>query len=646
MGAAHAAVQRQAASTGSQPGRLRQALHRNLLPVLIALAFFLLYAITAAPSIVELFDDSLEFQLVLPTLQIAHPTGYPLYTLVGALWCRILLPFGNWAWRINLLSALAGGIAVGLTAALAQRLAAPAGGKRARWAAGIAAAVAFGLGPVWWSQTTVAEVYALHNLLLAAALLAAVRIPGCAQERLGRRMGWLGLWIGLGLAHHRTMALAVPAILLYLLWAEPRLRGLRRAWLWWLVALAAPLLLYLYLPLRSAMGAGDLHGSYRNTWSGFLDHVLARGYTGFFSNAALQVQRSPGDWLALGLAQLGWAGWLLAAVGCLWLADRRVRQGWVLVLLVLAINLVFTLNYHVGDQQVFLLPAFLCAALLAGGGAAWLMARAPGRWAWAIGAAALLLLALGPGRGPGVNRSGEWAAHDYATDLATVAYPPGSKVIGLEGETTALKYMQQATGLAPRVATVTADLPEQRRQALAEAVAAGEPVFLTREVEGIGDKYSFSGDGPLVRVWPRGQAQAGAPQHPLAVSMADGKMRLEGYDLQRLDWAGGPALRLALYWRPTTQLTQTLKVSVRLLDATGAPLRQADGSPAVLDELPLRQVARTGEWLPQELVRDVHTLPAPAAVLAQPFTLQVILYDADTVAEVGRWEAQQPALSP
>ena len=95
------------------------------LPWLIGGFFFALYALTAAPSIAVLFDDSLEFQLVLPTLGIAHPTGYPLYTLLGALWSRVLWPFGSWAWRVNLLSALAAGATAGLVFALGQRLASP-----------------------------------------------------------------------------------------------------------------------------------------------------------------------------------------------------------------------------------------------------------------------------------------------------------------------------------------------------------------------------------------------------------------------------------------------------------------------------------------------------------------------------------------
>ena len=99
----------------------------------VGVLFFILYAVTAAPSIVELYDDSLEFQLIGPTLGIAHPTGYPLYTVLGALWSRILFPVGNWAWRMNLLSALAAAITVGLLFLITQRLIAQVSLQESAW---------------------------------------------------------------------------------------------------------------------------------------------------------------------------------------------------------------------------------------------------------------------------------------------------------------------------------------------------------------------------------------------------------------------------------------------------------------------------------------------------------------------------------
>ena len=251
------------------------------LPWLVWIAFFLLYSSTAAPSIVALFDDTLEFQLVLPTFGIAHPTGYPLYTLLGGVWSR-LLPFGNWAWRTNLLSAFAAAATVALLFLLARRLTRAAAGRGDNWA-GLAAVAAFGFGPIWWLQATVAEVYALHNLLAAAILWTALTIPDLTGAARNRRVMLLLALIGLGLAHHRTVVLLLPGLFIFLLWTAPALLRPQRAWLLWLAALLAPLLLYAYLPLRAAQGVADLNGSYVNTWAGFWDHVLARRYTTFFA---------------------------------------------------------------------------------------------------------------------------------------------------------------------------------------------------------------------------------------------------------------------------------------------------------------------------------------------------------------------------
>ena len=75
-----------------------------------------------------------------------------------------------------------------------------------------------------------------------------------------------------------------------------------------MIALCLPLLLYLLIPLRAGMGVQDLHGSYANSWQGFWDHVLGRGYTGFFTPNALTVQHTFRRLVAL-VAGAIWFGW-------------------------------------------------------------------------------------------------------------------------------------------------------------------------------------------------------------------------------------------------------------------------------------------------------------------------------------------------
>jgi 4-amino-4-deoxy-L-arabinose transferase-like glycosyltransferase len=142
-----------------------------------------------------------------------------------------------------------------------------------------------------------------------------VTIPDVPDSARNRRVLLMLALIGLGLAHHRTVVLLLPGLFVYLLWTAPALLRPQRAWLAWLAALLAPLLLYAYLPLRAAQGVADLNGSYVNTWAGFWDHVLARRYTTFFAANALSRSYTAADWWQLWLAQTGWLGAGLSVLG-------------------------------------------------------------------------------------------------------------------------------------------------------------------------------------------------------------------------------------------------------------------------------------------------------------------------------------------
>ena len=623
----------------------RFALH--WLSWLVGIGAFLLYAYTAAPGIVTFFDDTLEFQTVAPTFGIAHPTGYPLYTIVGGLWTR-LLPFGTWAGRLNLFSALCAAITVGLLVAVGSRLCPQRNGAPNLWAGG-AAAVTYALGPVWWSQATVAEVYPLHGCFVAAILATTIGINqtwqnGAMSPRFNRRMTLLCLLFGLGLAHHRTILLLAPPVALYLLWSVSGIWRPHRTWWRWGAALLLPLILYLYIPLRAATGIRDLNGSYLPGWDGFWNHVLARDYNAFFANNPLATGLTPTQWFDLIHRQLGWTALVLALLGLAWLVDRRGRpaRAWWLVLGVLGMNLLFAILYRVPDPEVFLLPTLLGVALFSGGGVGLMARLLPTSGATLLSAILVILLLVAPfGRGPAANRRHDWSAHDQARRIAQADFPPNSQVIGLEGEMTALRYMQAAENLGTNATPISANQPEQRRLLVDERMARGLPLYLTRELAGIEELYSFSGEADLVRVWPRGQSQVSLPpSNPLTTPLllGDNRIQIEGYSLQPIGGLAQPAQELTLYWRLLSPTDQVIKLSLRLQDATGAPIQWPDGRDAIEDRFPLHQLALTTQWLPGELVKDVHTILLPPAAQEESAILLVIIYDSATALELGRIE--------
>ena len=331
-------------------------------------------------------------------------------------------------------------------------------------------------------------------------------------------------------------------------------------------------------------------------------------------------------------------------------ASRSYKE-WTLVLLIFLANLLFAINYRVGDVEVFLIPCFLCAALFAGGGAHFFAGIVSSRilvlsmpngtnHESRITLILPLLLIFASvaslyGRGI-VNRSQDWGAHNLAVRMAKVDFPAGSRVVGLEGQVSALRYMQEAEGLASNATGVVADRPEARVETVQLLLAEGAPTYLTQEVAGLESLYSFSSEGPLVRVWPRGQAEVEIPLGAAPVEFADGQLILEAAELVLLDEAGGSSLRVDLYWRPAVQLAERFKISFRIGSGDEVFVKE--------DRFPLRQAAYTEQWVPNELIRDVHYLALPRSVdaaLAER-NLTLIVYNAESQVEVGRWQQALP----
>src|SRR3989339_1682536 len=79
------------------------AILRKHYAIATAAIVFIIYLFTLAPSVIQI--DSGELAAVQKTLGIAHPTGYPLFTLLGYLFTLLPLPFND-IYKLNLLAAI------------------------------------------------------------------------------------------------------------------------------------------------------------------------------------------------------------------------------------------------------------------------------------------------------------------------------------------------------------------------------------------------------------------------------------------------------------------------------------------------------------------------------------------------------------
>jgi hypothetical protein len=411
-----------------------------------AAVVFAVYLATLAPTVQD--GDGPELTLAAASLGVPHPTGYPLYTLLGFAWTR-LVPLGDAAYRMNLASAAYGAGAVGVLVAALQRLGAPG---PAAWLAGGLLAFA----PTFWSQSNTAEVYSLQMLLQALLVWALA-----AWARDGRR-AWLrggALALGLGLAHHGAALLSLPLLVA----AVAHDRALRREPREWLVlsALAAsPLLLYAYLPLAASREPMIAWGR-TTTLVAVWQHVSGAQYRGLFDPPALLAW--PGAVAAHGVElarQFGPWFFPFAAAGALALlrAAPPVLLGSAFAW---AACVACAASYRVVDVEPYALPAHLWFALWVGAGAGLLM-RAVRSLDGPLATAAPRVLAVVPALPllvgwPVLDRSDAYGPHDRAVAALAVA-PEGSLLLTRGPSGYATVYGSLARGLRPDVVVVDAFL--------------------------------------------------------------------------------------------------------------------------------------------------------------------------------------------
>lgn len=615
-----------------------------------------LYVRTMAPTLAHMFDDSVEFALVVRYLAVAHPTGYPLYTLIGKLFS--FLPVGDVAFRLHLFSAVAAAAAAALLYLAARR-------AGLHPAAALAAALLLAVSPVFWSQALIAEVYSL-NALFVSALLVVVLSWGEDARHPFHMLAILFFVLGLSLTHHRTIVLIFPALAIYLLLVALRGRLFRWRWrraLFLVVVFCLPLVLYLYVAIRGG-AAGSIDGTYRNTLQGFISWVAGGSYTVFLSDNPLQQPAlSATAYLSLLREQFGAGGLALAVLGVVWLAVRRPR---LLALFGVSwlVNVVFVHLYRVADVAVFLIPSFMMAALLAAAGVDALATalpnvrlagrRAPAtaadtaaegrsgllwraRSAAALAVACLLPGAMLTGNLHAVDLSRSWNVHNYAVDVLSQPLERDAAIVGILGEVSVLRYYQDTHGMRRDIQTIAADLEEQRLAAVAKLVEMGTPVYLTRALPGAEKTYSLQAVGRLIRVRPLLAVVSAAQPGAMASGATFGggivlvDYRLDGLSPQMEAQAfpqqptfgiveSGGRLRLTLSWRVTSLMQQSYRLTVRLVSPTGRLLWQRDGGP-VHDNYPTRF------WRLGETVWDVHDLLVPIGTPPGLYDVEIGLYD-------------------
>ncbi len=330
--------------------------------ILLLLTDFLVYFRTLAP--VVQFIDSGELAVVCKTLGIAHPTGYPLYTLLGRLFT--LLPIRDIIFRVNLFSLLLVCLANLFLFFIVLKLLENESDVTI-WAAFLASLV-FSFTPTLWSQATSNEVYGLnvfcYNLIICLLLIWREKL----QKGGGSKILYLLIFVyGLCFGNHMMIVLLLPAVLFILLCYKKKSLFDPERLLFYIIFFILGLSLYVYLPIRSAQNP-LLNWDSPENWLAFKRHVSGWQYKAWmFSASSEQLFSNLGMFgklffhnFPLYLLPFTFLGiWKLAV------KDRKLL---VFFLIFFFFALIYAVNYSIPDIDAYFLGCFLVNVIFVGNG--------------------------------------------------------------------------------------------------------------------------------------------------------------------------------------------------------------------------------------------------------------------------------------
>jgi hypothetical protein len=366
--------------------------------LLTSIAAFIVYMFTLAPSVVQI--DSGELAAVQATLGIAHPTGYPLFTMLGYLFSLIPLPFTK-IFQLNILAAIYCAAAVGVftytikycldnlssfkTKNSVQKESSKKEKKKGKYQieksdkqdglsdyikliTAIFGGLILAFSGTFWFQSTSVEVYSLHLLLINLIILFLLKAYVNSFEN-DKLTHWLlfAFFLALGFTNHLTTLMILPGTA-YLYFSRYKFNSASFKKLALMILLFAAILvvIYSYLPMRAAQNP-ILNWGNPVDWEKILRHVSGKQYqVWLFSSFDSAGKQFSHFWSILPFEY--YLGLLLAVIGLFVSIFKSRKLAW-FILITFVFTVLYSINYDIHDIDSYFLLAFIMLSFFAAFGA-------------------------------------------------------------------------------------------------------------------------------------------------------------------------------------------------------------------------------------------------------------------------------------
>jgi hypothetical protein len=362
--------------------------------ILNGILAFIFYLTTIAPSVIQI--DTGELAAVQTTLGIAHPTGYPLFTILGYIFSLLPLPFSK-IFQLNLLAAIYCAIAVSIFTYTSKLIldnlssfqfikTVKVKSKKKKGLdktqtqtvnpvfelsetikiiAGVFSGLFLALSKTFWFQSTSVEVYSLHLLLITLIILVLIKAFLLADKDKLISKYWItfAITLALGFSNHMTTLLIIPGVAyLYFTKNGFKTKSFKQIIFMLLIFFPILILFYSYLPIRASQSPG-LNWGNPIEWERIIRHISGQQYQVwlFSSTEAAEKQFN----YFIGSLPKEFSLTLVIVFAGLIVSFLKARKFFIFSIIVFISTVLYSINYDINDIDSYFLLAYISLSFFA-----------------------------------------------------------------------------------------------------------------------------------------------------------------------------------------------------------------------------------------------------------------------------------------
>ena len=412
-----------------------------------ALIVFLIYLVTLCPSIAPIDAGELATVQILPG--VAHPTGYPLFTIIGYLFSLLPL-FASKIYQMNFLASIWSALAIYFfiksselmfkirSVTVEKKITKKKKGKKSKkgkekrseensplnlvpdsvkFFSILTGALSLAFSRTFWQQSNSVEVYSFQTFLFALIIFSILKTleNGFTESPLKQWL-FVAAALALGFSNHMTTLLILPG-LAYVYFVKEKFNKASFIKIGWMLVLffTILILLYLYIPLE-AIAKPLLNWGDATNWEKFWRHFTGKQYQVWLFSSVEAAKKQFAYYIGNFPSEFGYAVWLLGLVGLLAAYKQSKKLFWFITLNFL-FTVLYAINYDIHDIDSYFLLSYFSVSFFVIFGTVRIFTAKNVKFYFTGGIVILLLIAEAVTNFPEANKNDYYVLEDYTNSI-------------------------------------------------------------------------------------------------------------------------------------------------------------------------------------------------------------------------------------